>query len=108
VLCECRLEPVQSNILTGQNCIVWLVWVSFEHSLVQELGYTGYERLRRAFDRAFDQKPPIFDKVVDAGCGTVSVSSVWMGTCGLLICAWVATNRSFYNILFSRAWWENR
>lgn len=44
--------------------------VNFEHSLVQELGYTGYERLRRAFDRAFDQKSPTFDMVVDAGCGT--------------------------------------
>lgn len=43
---------------------------SFEHSLVQELGYTGYERLRKAFDRAFDQKPPVFGKVLDAGCGT--------------------------------------
>ena len=46
---------------------------SFEHSLVQELGYTGYERLRKAFDRAFDQKPPTFAKVVDAGCGTVRI-----------------------------------
>ena len=44
--------------------------LSFEHSLVKELGYTGYERLRRAFDRAFDQKPPTFNKVLDAGCGT--------------------------------------
>ena len=26
---------------------------NFEHSLVEELGYTGYERLRRGFDRAF-------------------------------------------------------
>lgn len=47
-----------------------LVCHSFEHSLVQELGYTGYERLRRAFDRAFDQKAPTFAKVLDAGCGT--------------------------------------
>ena len=38
--------------------------------MVKELGYTGYERLRRAFDRAFDQKAPIFGKVLDAGCGT--------------------------------------
>jgi predicted TPR repeat methyltransferase len=43
---------------------------NFEHSLVQELGYTGFERLRRGFDRAFSQKPPSFDFVVDAGCGT--------------------------------------
>jgi hypothetical protein len=43
---------------------------SFEHSLVKELGYTGYERLRRAFDRAFQEKPPTFPLVVDAGCGT--------------------------------------
>jgi predicted TPR repeat methyltransferase len=66
---------------------VWL-WIypcfpiSFEHSLVQELRYNGYERLRRAFDRSFsgstpgssDGNPtpatPLFDVVVDAGCGT--------------------------------------
>jgi predicted TPR repeat methyltransferase len=45
---------------------------SFEHSLVKELGYTGYERLRRGFDRAFggQEKVPSFSVVVDAGCGT--------------------------------------
>lgn len=45
---------------------------SFEHSLVQELGYTGYERLRRGFDRSFggQDKVPTFNLVVDAGCGT--------------------------------------
>lgn len=45
---------------------------SFEHSLVNELGYTGYERLRRGFDRAFggQDKVPNFPKVIDAGCGT--------------------------------------
>lgn len=43
---------------------------SFEHSLVEELGYNGYQRLRRAFDRAFQMKPPTFEVVVDAGCGT--------------------------------------
>lgn len=56
---------------------------NFEHSLVQELGYTGYERLRRGFDRAFvklaaaggsmgspESPTPVFDLVVDAGCGT--------------------------------------
>lgn len=43
---------------------------SFEHSLVEELRYNGYERLRRAFDRAFKGDPPVFEKVVDAGCGT--------------------------------------
>lgn len=44
----------------------------FEHSLVQELGYTGYERLRLCFDRAFGGKEnvPTFKIVVDAGCGT--------------------------------------
>jgi predicted TPR repeat methyltransferase len=43
---------------------------NFEHSLVHDLGYTGYERLRRGFDRAFNGNPPLFAKVVDAGCGT--------------------------------------
>ncbi|OEU09404.1 S-adenosyl-L-methionine-dependent methyltransferase [Fragilariopsis cylindrus CCMP1102] len=44
----------------------------FEHSLVEELGYDGYARLRRGFDRAFGGREslPTFSKVVDAGCGT--------------------------------------
>jgi predicted TPR repeat methyltransferase len=47
---------------------------NFEHSLVQELGYTGYERLRSGFDQAFEasqeERFPTFGKTVDAGCGT--------------------------------------
>jgi len=45
---------------------------NFEHSLVEELGYDGYARLRRGFDRAFggESNLPQFDVVVDAGCGT--------------------------------------
>jgi predicted TPR repeat methyltransferase len=40
--------------------------------LVQELGYNGFERLRRGFDRAFggQKKVPSFSLVIDAGCGT--------------------------------------
>lgn len=37
---------------------------------MQELGYTGFERLRRGFDRAFGGTPPTFARAVDAGCGT--------------------------------------
>jgi len=45
---------------------------NFEHSLVEELGYNGYERLRRGFDRAFGgaENTPKFNLVIDAGCGT--------------------------------------
>ena len=45
---------------------------NFEHSLVDELGYNGYERLRKGFNRAFGgvQNVPQFARVVDAGCGT--------------------------------------
>lgn len=45
---------------------------SFEHSLVKDLRYTGFERLRQGFDRAFggQEKVPSFPVVVDAGCGT--------------------------------------
>lgn len=45
---------------------------NFEHSLVEELRYNGYERLRRGFDRAFGggENVPQFSMVVDAGCGT--------------------------------------
>lgn len=39
---------------------------------MEELGYTGYQTLRRAFDKAFVDldEVPTFDMVVDAGCGT--------------------------------------
>lgn len=52
---------------------------NFEQSLVQELNYSGYERLRKGFDRAMasrnpnngeENSPLSFDIVVDAGCGT--------------------------------------
>lgn len=45
---------------------------SFEHSLVDELGYNGFERLRIGFDRAFGgrENVPNFKLVIDAGCGT--------------------------------------
>jgi len=45
---------------------------NFEHSLVQELGYDGYARLRRGFDRAFggQELVPEFGTVIDAGSGT--------------------------------------
>jgi len=45
--------------------------LNFEDSLVNDLGYTGFERLRRGFDQAFGGKNrPKFALVVDAGCGT--------------------------------------
>ena len=37
---------------------------------MKELGYTGFERLRKGFDRAFGGAPPSFARAVDAGCGT--------------------------------------
>lgn len=39
---------------------------------MKELGYTGYERLRRGFDTAFGGPGfvPTFSLVIDAGCGT--------------------------------------
>jgi len=40
--------------------------------LVDELGYNGFEILRRGFDLAFggQDKVPHFPLVIDAGCGT--------------------------------------
>ena len=40
--------------------------------MVDELGYNGFERLRRGFDRAFGGRDnvPTFKLVIDAGCGT--------------------------------------
>jgi len=47
---------------------------NFESSLVDELGYNAFHRMRRAFDRALAQENEStekkFLKVVDAGCGT--------------------------------------
>jgi hypothetical protein len=62
---------------------------SFEHSLVQELGYNGYERLRRGFDRAFggSEFVPKFTLVIDAGCGTGLVGEQVGGTILSQICA---------------------
>jgi len=44
----------------------------FERSLVDELGYNGFERIRRGFDRVFggSDKVPLFEIVIDAGSGT--------------------------------------
>ena len=46
----------------------------FEHSLVDELGYDGFHRMRGGFDRAMvldgRSKENLFELVVDAGCGT--------------------------------------
>jgi hypothetical protein len=56
----------------SQLHVVSCLHLSFEHSLVVELGYNGFERLRRGFDRAFGGRDhvPTFPLVVDAGCGT--------------------------------------
>ena len=43
---------------------------SFETSLVDNLGYDGFKRLRHAFDVATGGVADKFDVVVDAGCGT--------------------------------------
>eukprot|EP00984_Skeletonema_dohrnii_P007754 scaffold2857_cov104-Skeletonema_dohrnii-CCMP3373.AAC.8 len=47
---------------------------NFESSLVDELGYNAFHRMRRGFDRALAQENEAtekkFLKVVDAGCGT--------------------------------------
>ena len=47
---------------------------NFEESLVDELGYNAFHRMRAGFDRALaqqnEQTGKIFTKVVDAGCGT--------------------------------------
>ena len=46
---------------------------NFESSLVDELGYNAFYRMRRGFDRALAQEKAEgkkFSKVVDVGCGT--------------------------------------
>jgi predicted TPR repeat methyltransferase len=58
---------------------------NFEHSLVEDLQYTGYERLRRGFDRFFDGNPPIFDYVIDAGCGTGLIGAQFRNVSNVLI-----------------------
>lgn len=60
---------------------------NFEHSLVNELKYDGFDRLRRAFDRSFNgtENVPIFDIVIDAGCGTGLVGEKFRNISGALI-----------------------
>jgi hypothetical protein len=72
---------------------------SFEHSLVDELGYTGYATLRSAFNNAFggEDKVPIFDVVVDAGCGTGLVGE--QVRCNMLRCI-VSVNGHSINTTF--------
>jgi hypothetical protein len=65
-------EPFIRALEAKKNRTLISFFDSFEHSLVQELGYNGYERLRRGFDRSFggQESVPKFPLVVDAGCGT--------------------------------------
>ena len=61
---------------------------NFEHSLVNELQYTGYERLRRGFDRSGAMQKSngaLFDLVVDAGCGTGLVGEQFRNVSRVLI-----------------------
>ena len=61
---------------------------NFEHSLVQELQYTGFERLRRGFDRALTsslKSIPPFEIVIDAGCGTGLVGEQFRNISQVLI-----------------------
>lgn len=52
---------------------------------MKELGYTGFERLRRGFDRAFGGDAPTFGKAVDAGCGTGLVGEQFRNITSYLI-----------------------
>jgi predicted TPR repeat methyltransferase len=58
---------------------------TFETSLVKELGYDGYARLRRGFDRAMQTDSMQFDKVLDAGCGTGLVGEQFRNISRVLI-----------------------
>lgn len=60
---------------------------NFEDSLVKDLGYTGYQKLRLAFDKAFAKEKyvPTFDIVVDAGCGTGLVGEQFRNISRVLI-----------------------
>lgn len=76
---ECRLL-----LIAHDSCYSYLLF-SFEHSLVEELGYNGYERLRRGFDRALGDKVEPFSVVVDAGCGTGLVGEQFRNVSSYLI-----------------------
>ena len=52
---------------------------------MEELGYNGYERLRRGFDRAMGDKIEPFPLVVDAGCGTGLVGEQFRNVSSYLI-----------------------
>ena len=60
---------------------------------MKELGYTGYERLRRGFDRAFggQDKVPKFPLVIDAGCGTgLAGEQVTTTVCPKMFLPWMS------------------
>ena len=59
---------------------------NFEHSLVNELGYDGFQRLRKAFDKALEGEViSSFNIVVDAGCGTGLVGEQFRNVSDYLI-----------------------
>ena len=68
--------PANNGTKLSADAPSLFVFTSFEHSLVEELHYNGYERLRRAVDRALELsphhngRPQKFELVIDAGCGT--------------------------------------
>ena len=61
----------RSNVQTGKQTNAH--FSSFENSLVDDLNYNGFYRMRRIFDRVLErEKPPNhkFQLVLDVGCGT--------------------------------------
>lgn len=61
---------------------------TFEHSLVEELSYNGFHRMRRGFDRAMvseGHSDKNFALVVDAGCGTGLAGEVFRNISQTLI-----------------------
>ncbi len=60
--------------------------ISFEKSLVTDLKYDGYKRLRNAFNRAFGgSNIPSFELVIDAGCGTGLVGAEFRNISSYLV-----------------------
>ena len=61
---------------------------TFEESLVDELGYNAFDRMRQGFDRAMvseELSEKVFPLVLDAGCGTGLAGEVVSGILGICL-----------------------
>jgi hypothetical protein len=70
---------------------------SFENSLVEELKYNGFHRMRKLFDQVMSKEKEAnqkFKLVVDAGCGTGLAGEVVIQICTFDCILWCSPHFS--------------